>query len=282
MRCDWQGYLNILPLWMRRDVDNLGSQTLQELRLRTGLPPELIRVNGPATLQRTVTVQDLLFVVNCASQYSPWTASTMAQGYITAPGGHRVGICGTAIMEHTHMRGIREPSSLCIRVSRDFPGIGAKPELLTGSMLIIGPPGSGKTTLLRDVIRYRSENQPGSIAVVDERGELFPIVHGVPAFAPGRRTDILRFCGKPEGILSVLKTMGPACIAVDEITEEADCQALEQALWCGTSILATAHAACAADLLSRPVYQALVKSKLFERLLVMQPDKTWRLERMPQ
>jgi stage III sporulation protein AA len=74
--------------------------------------------------------------------------------------------------------------------------------------------------------------------------------------------------------------MGPSCIAVDEITAQEDCHALIRAGWCGVSLLASAHAANKQELLSRRVYQPLVNCGLFDTLLVMLPDKTWRLERM--
>ena len=86
---------------------------------------------------------------------------------------------------------------------------------------------------------------------------------------------------KAEGIETVLRTMGPVWIAVDEITAESDCRAMERAGWCGVGLLATAHAADIRDLLCRPVYRPLAKSGLFRQALVLRPDKTWRLEEIP-
>lgn len=272
MRCAWQEFLNVIPLEMRWDVDRLGRETLMELRLRLGQSPILVCSDGLKRLGPEVTSEDLRFVVNTASRYSPWAASTAAQGFITAPGGHRIGMCGEAVRQDGKVTGIREIRSLCLRVARDFSGIAAGiPK--TGSALIIGPPGAGKTTLLREMIRLRSEQ--GSIAVVDERAELFP-----PGFSTGRGTDILTGCSKPEGIDMVLRTMGPSTIAVDEITAEADCDALLHAGWCGVSLLATAHAGNRRDLEERPVYASLVQRKLFDTLVILQRDKSWRTERM--
>ena len=53
MRCAWQAYINLLPLWMRPDVDKLGRDHLQELRLRMDRPPELIGKTGHAFSKET-------------------------------------------------------------------------------------------------------------------------------------------------------------------------------------------------------------------------------------
>ena len=114
---------------------------------------------------------------------------------------------------------------------------------------------------------------------MDERSELFPEAGDFPR---GRRTDVLTHCPKPQGILTALKTMGPAWIAVDEITAQEDCQALMQAAWCGVRLLATAHAADKKDLLRRSIYKPLAECGLFDTLIVLNRDKSWKVERMCQ
>ena len=280
MRCAWQAFINLLPVWMRQNVDKHGKEGLQELRLRLHMPPELIIGKESRLLEREVEAEDLRFVVNVASRYSPWAATTAAQGYITAPGGHRIGLCGSAVVANGNMTGIREPSSLCLRVARDFPGLSESLAKLTGSVLIIGRPGSGKTTFLRDMIRQISDSGTGSIAVVDEREEIFPQWHNQICFSPGKRTDILSGCTKAHGIDAVLRSMGPETIAVDEITAPEDCQALLHAGWCGVRLLATAHAGSRRDLYQRPVYRPIIEHRLFETVVILQQDKSWRMERM--
>lgn len=274
MKCAWNELLAILPLNLRQEVDRLGKDEAQELRLRLGQPPELVLSAGSKWLPHSITAQDIGFVIHTASKYSPWAAATTAKGYITAPGGHRIGICGEVIVKEDKTAGVRTPTSLCIRVARDFPGIGAKAAGVSGNILIIGAPGSGKTTLMRDLIRQIS-NSGRQITVVDERGELFPA-----GFDTGRRTDVLTGCSKAHGLDIALRTMGPSCIAVDEITADSDCKALTECGWCGVQVLATAHASSLHDLKSRSIYKALWDSKLFDNFLILRRDKTWYTERM--
>ncbi len=280
MRCQWEALMALLPEWMRPEVDRLGREKMQQLRLRAGFAPEVELGGRSEWLRREVSQADLAFCVNAASRYSPWSASSAAQGYLTAIGGHRIGICGEAIVKDGIVCGVRGISSLCVRVARDFPGLASRLALVEGSVLIIGSPASGKTTLLRDLIRQCAQRGKGSVAVVDERGELFPTVNGAPCFDTGRSTDILCGSPKPQGIEAMLRCMSPRWIAVDEITARADCEALLEACWCGVNVFATAHAASRADLLARPIYRPLVKSGVFQTLIVMARDQSWRVERM--
>ena len=82
------------------------------------------------------------------------------QGFVTMASGHRVGVCGTAVYEENRVSGIRDISSLNIRIAREV--YGAADELLReldkeiSGLLIAGPPSSGKSTILRDLARQLS------------------------------------------------------------------------------------------------------------------------------
>lgn len=271
MKCAWNALLRLLPTRLQGQVDELGRETAQELRLWLDRTPELLCGKKRYCLEGTCRTEDLQYIINGASRYSPWAAETMAQGYLTAPGGHRIGLGGRYKCRGEQVEGIQEVRSLCIRIARDFPGVGEAAGAETGSLLILGPPGWGKTTLLRDVIRQRSRRQP--VSVVDERGELFP-----DEFDRGRGTDVLTGCPKAAGVLMALRTLSPGCIAMDEITRESDSLALLQAANCGVTLLATAHAASAEDLKRRSGYRGVLS--VFDTLAILNPDKTYRLERM--
>lgn len=274
MRCAWKELRSILPGWIADMLDREDQEALNEIRLRLDRPPELVRGRNRRMLKGTVKQDDLNFCIQVASRYSPWAAATFGQGFLTAPGGHRIGVCGQTVCREGQVTGFQKIHSLCIRIARDYPGIAAR-GVCDSSVLIIGPPGWGKTTLLRDYIRLLSEKGTHA-AVVDERGELFPeglFQNGIPA-------DVVSGCSKAQGIEMVLRTMGPEAVAVDEITAEADCEALLRAGWCGVRVIATAHARSRSDLLARPIYKPLVKTGIFDKLMILQPDKTWRMERM--
>ena len=272
MTCAWKELLMILPPWLRQDVDRLGKEDLQELRLRINAPPELVLGGGVKWLSRSATGDDLHFCVNAGSRYSPWAAETSARGYLTIPGGHRMGLCGEVAIHNGVISGIRTLHSLCIRVARDYPGIG-NGIIASGSILILGAPGWGKTTLLRDIARNLAKTE--TVAVVDERGELYP--EGV---ARGKRMDVLTGCPKHQGIEQVIRTMGPQWIVVDEITAQEDCEAIMRAIGCGVRFLASVHASSRQDFTGRVLYRPLIQLEEFNQLVVLNKRKQWHTERM--
>lgn len=253
--------LAILPQRMRL----ADYEDVLEVRLRLGKRARLVTARGHRVTEETVGEDDLSFVINAASRYSPWAAQSIRDGYLTAPGGHRIGVCGDGTGE-----GVRKVKSLCIRLARDIHGI-ASGLPTDGNLLLLGPPGSGKTTLLRDLIRKISRT--AAVAVADERRELFPA-----GFSTGDNTDILSGIPKDRAIDLLLRSMGPEVIAMDEVTSPGDCEALVRTARCGVRLLATAHASSVRDLFERNVYRPLVETELFQRAVVLDKSRNWRLE----
>ena len=59
MKCAWNELLSILPLRIRSDVDRLGRESLQELRLRLGIRVELVCSSGSHWLEDVTSEQDI-------------------------------------------------------------------------------------------------------------------------------------------------------------------------------------------------------------------------------
>ncbi len=171
-------------------------------------------------------------------------------GYITLSGGHRVGISGTAVCRDGEITGMRDISSVNIRIAREVPG--AADELfrvlkntISGGLLLAGAPASGKTTILRDIARQLSNGSCGDlkkVTVVDERGELAGTYMGVPQNDLGSCSDILDGYPKAEGILQAIRSLSPEYIVCDELGGNDEVRAVEQGLNAGVSMISSIHA----------------------------------------
>lgn len=269
----------------------------EEIRLRASRGLSCTDCTGretPITDRTGMTVpvsgEDLRLTVERATRASLQGASEkLAAGFLPLPGGHRLGLCGTAALREGEVIAFRSLSSLNIRIACPVTGIGEAilPQLLEGntfqSTLILAPPGEGKTTLLRDLIRllgYRGIRT----GLTDERGEVAALQKGVPQLDVGPLADVLDGCPKGEGVLLLLRAMSPQVLAVDEITHPRDVSALCQGANCGASLLATAHGSSLAELEQRGLYQPLLREHVFHRLVTIarvQGQRTYRVEVLP-
>ena len=197
----------------------------------------------------------------------------LRNGFITLPGGHRLGICGRAVVEAGRVRSFKHLSALCLRVCREVKGCadGVIKSVVSPGLkhtLIISPPARGKTTLLRDIIRQLSDGG-FTAGVVDERSELAGSYLGVPQNDVGIRTDVMDGAPKAEGMLTLLRSMSPEVIAVDEIGREDEARAIEEIMSAGVKLICTAHGNSAADVASRPGLAGLMAKNAFELFIVL-------------
>jgi len=268
----------------------------EELRLRIGRPLYLTMPDGELALPQTRVVRgDLEQVLDRATEYSRYAAAeTMRHGYLTAPGGFRIGLCGTALPQGGQNEGVRDVSSLAIRIPRVQEGVAKPvlPQLLEEgrplSALLLSPPGGGKTTLLRDLVRLLSQGTelagPLRVALVDERGELAAVHRGRPQLEVGCHTDVMDGCPKALAVPMLLRAMTPQVIALDEVALDADVEAVCAAANCGVALLATVHAASLPELEGRPVGRALLGCGVFRRAVVIERRGVGRqiqVERLP-
>ncbi len=263
-----------LPLRIQQDVlalsDKIQSQC-EELRLRAGRGVSYVIAGQETCLPLSaVATADLEETLGRATRYSVHSfAESLQNGFVTLEGGHRLGLCGAAILRGERIDGIRNLSSINLRIACEHLGAAAAltPHLQKNgraqSMLILSPPAWGKTTLLRDCVRALSCTGM-RVGVADERCELSGSLGGAPQFDLGPTTDIISGGSKSEAALLLLKTMSPAVLALDEITSLRDIEAVSCAAHCGTAVLATAHAYDREDFARRPLYHALLEAGVFD------------------
>ena len=281
--------LSVLPRSIRVLIgkEHLQYEYLQEIKLRVEKPLLLV-YRGEEIIpgnQRgkpyIVTREDIREMLEYISNYSLYAyEQEMKQGYITIEGGHRVGMTGQAIIENGKVKNLRYISSINLRMSHEilgcadpiFPFITYNKKLY--HTLIVSPTRCGKTTLLRDMIRQISNGNGWingmSVGVVDERSELGGCYMGVAQTQLGIRTDVLDCCPKAEGMIMLIRSMGPEVIAVDEIGTAEDVHAIEYAMHCGCKMLATVHADSMEELRKKPLFDQMVAEKRFERYVLLE------------
>lgn len=293
--------LRLLPKRIVAAVESLPLEiqdNMEEIRLRTNQPLEIVFSQGEGFLTPkgtlttnvveaiTVTREECQYFLQRISNYSLYALEEeLRRGYITIPGGHRVGMAGKVVLEDGHVAHLKEVTSFNIRIAREKKGVALPliPLLWDGTRiyntLIISPPRCGKTTILRDLSRLFSNGMPQfkmpsfKVGVVDERSEIAGCYGGVPQKDVGPKTDVLDGCPKAEGMMMLIRSMSPQILVVDEIGRDEDVKALLEAIHAGVALITTAHGFHLDDIQLRPSFATILQHKIFERFVVLSKRK---------
>lgn len=255
------------PMWIRMDGKD---QLLGE----NGFVQKISEAYKPSGEEMQSFLQRL-------SQYSVYTVDEqLRRGYMTIPGGHRVGVSGRVLWQAGRVERLAEVFSFNIRLQHEeigmaralFPYVLEKSHFL--STLIVAPPGAGKTTLLRDLTReisYGLKIRPCRVGLVDERSELAGMVHGIASYDIGPRTDVMDGCPKDQAMIMMLRSMAPDVLVTDEIGSTDDVAALLEAGRSGVRILASVHGYSLAECMQRPALAPLFTKgqEIFARVVVL-------------
>lgn len=279
---------------LRAALKNASPQLLSsvsEIRLRAGMPIVFVTPRQTCFLQKsgrttclfsenllTVTQTEIQDIVSRACGYSVHSHQEDFQnGFLTLKGGHRIGLCGTAVTQSGKISTLRNINALNIRVARQIPG--AATEVLRTcfqaglqNLLIAGPPMSGKTTVLRDLIRSISDGYTGKMVtctVVDERGELFMSNTEGTGYVLGCNTDVLSYYQKSDGIRLAVRALAPQMIFCDEIGSKEDSDAILEGLRCGVKFAVTAHAGSFEELTKRSQIQSLFAEQAIDTVVML-------------
>ena len=291
---------HVFPDSIRKRMEEvLHRPDITEIRFRLNLPL-LVRTlcreyylsgQGRLTVEEKeayrVTAEDLRILFQKISQYSLFAyKEEIREGFITLSGGHRIGLCGKVYYDGEGRRQLQQITSMNLRIARQLAGC-ASPffAVLTSkhsfcNTLLISPPGGGKTTYLRDIIRLASDGTGElcgqNVSVVDERSEIGNRTKLSDGFYLGQRTDLLDHCPKAEGMLMMLRSMGPQIIAADEIGDAGDVEALRYIRNCGCRLLMTVHGGKVEDILKRPFLGEYLREYPFERYVQIHAEQNGR------
>ena len=270
------GLRKLLPkeLFYNTDMDMLGAEC-EEIRIRAGRNVRFVLRGGEIAGSAVATPKLCRDVLEGLSEHSaPAIENELKEGFFTARGGCRVGVCGQMYTKNGLCERLWQISGFNIRIARQIKGCADKiiREVYScgnaGGLLVLSIPGAGKTTLLRDTVRQLSDGGL-SAAIADERGEIAACYMGAPTLDVGERTDVMDMCPKAEGIRKLVRSMSPQLIVTDEIGTREEADALLDAKNCGTVAIASAHASSVEDALRREHIRALIEGGCFTHAAII-------------
>lgn len=291
-----QDILPFLPANVKILFGNLDERYyagLEEIRLRSGKPLSLRVGEEDFTLDwrghpgldlgrgYQVTAEDIQRTVASISDNSLYAfEEDIGRGFITIPGGHRVGLAGQTVLTGNQTRTMKHFSGVAFRVARQVRGCAdgivrfmAAREWPPANTLLISPPRSGKTTILRELARIVSEGwdrrRGCNVVIVDERSELAGSYKGQAQMDVGPRTDVLDSCTKAAGMIMAIRSLGPQVIITDEIGRREDVDAIRDCVNAGVSVVTSVHGRDLDELRKRPQIRELLESNAFMNIVVL-------------
>lgn len=285
----------LFPTEIKDCFENLSNDILsklQEIRIRSDRPIILFDghqsyfIDGHGNLsvrpiKNSITVSEkcVTEIFEKACEYSVNThMDEIVNGFVTVRGGHRIGVCGRAVLKNGCIRSVRNISSLNIRIAGDVKNMltDELTELLkvNQNILICGAPSSGKTTLLKQIMTYLTDGSkiaPKKVSVIDER---FELISGV---GTGHNCDLLSGYPKDIGIMQAVRTLSPDYIIFDELGGKAECEKITEGCECGVNVITTLHCRNKAELINKANVGELIDKKIFNQIVFLkgceQPGK---------
>lgn len=262
-------------------AEKVNMKSVNEIRLRAD-KPVIINVSGKmyylsengvssnvnnSLYASKIIIEDVIFRASECSIYS--VNEQIKKGFIVTDEAVRIGIGGNIIEENGHIKTMSNFCSVNIRVPHVVKNcsLTAFPFIVNENgvenTLIISPPACGKTTFLRDFVSQLSErNLSYNVLLLDERGEL-------DCGIDSKFTDKIAFSTKFVGFENGIRSLSPDIIVTDELGQAEDMEAIRYASSCGVKILASTHADNMETFCKKPLFQQVIKDKIFKRYVLL-------------
>lgn len=285
--------LKCLPTQLAKLILEHNIQKLEEIRIRANKPVILKLGQVEIVLSYTITTNEIIGILQNICNNSIYTyQNQICNGFITLPGGNRVGIAGNVVIKDGQVSNISYIYSLNFRISHQING--ASDNILKYVLdtenntifntLIVSPPGAGKTTMIRDLAKRISNgineiNFRGlDVSVIDERGEIAAMTKGITFNDVGIRTDVLDNVPKSIGIRMAVRSMAPKVIIADEIGNKDDVNIINYAICSGVKCIFTAHGSDMEDLLKNNEINKIINLQLFSKIIFLDEKQKGKIK----
>ncbi len=293
-----ESLLHYLPSEMRQSILQIAEEDLnqlEEIRIRVSCPIVVLTHQKEIFIRRISDqtlyipeMEELKGILERITKSSVYAyLEDIRNGFITVEGGHRIGIGGMAVMEDHRFSHMKEIGFFNLRIASQQKGISdaVYPRLMTDDVfqntLIVSPPQAGKTTMLRDITRNLSNSLPKEkITLIDERGEIAAVYHGIPQNDVGIRTDVITGVPKSEGIFLAIRSLSPTIIVTDELGSDQEVEAVFRAVHSGVKLLTTVHGRDEKELMHRADLKPLFQYHVFRNIIVMDAACDGRIAKM--
>lgn len=247
-------------------LNDTEAEKLCEIRIKATLPVILIFTDSRQFITLTGRLTEIysdnlfclsfedvnrIFCTMCEYSVHSYNQS-ITNGYITLNNGCRVGVYGTAVVQDSAIKSVRNIRGMNIRISGEFDGCAERiaKDCFLLNTLICGPPSCGKTTILKALCRIFSDTYQKKTAVIDER-------HEMSSSYLGYNTDVLSNYPKTIGIEIAVRTLSPDILVFDELGNKNEVTRVIESLNSGVKFITSIHCDNENELLSKEQFKLL-------------------------